>query len=868
MKLAPRLTLLFALLAIVPILVFSCLAYYAGRRAIETEVSNHLVSTNLLKGNELYRWIDDNKRSLEELAQRPLVAQYSALLAGHNSSTAEYAAARESLVAEHLLPRVSSGRGFTELFIICPRHGIILASSDALQEGKYRDEEPFYTQGKTGTYVYGVYFSPSREQLALTIGTPVRDRQGNLAGVLAGQLNLGDLSAIISAQSGLSLSEDTYLVNASNFFITEPRFGTGYALRKTVRSEGVNKGLSGRDGVAYYSDYRDVPVIGAYKWLPEYSIVLITEVNQAEAYAPIYNVGWTIMALLLVLIVIVIATGFLVARSVTLPVRRLVEGTEEIGSGNLDYRVGTKTADEIGGLSRAIDRMADELKATTVSRNELIESEEKYRLIIENSRDMIFTLDNAGIFMFMSPAFERMLGYKPADMTGRPIGSLIHPDDARMVGDSLKLFIEKGEFAAGLEYRVKHASGEWRWHATSGNRVLNNRGELLSFVGIAHDITERKKVTDELRLLSERQEAILAAVPNIIMEVDENKVYTWANQAAIEFFGEDAIGREAAYYFVGEQDTYNAVEPLFSGDEHTFYVESWQRRKDGESRLLAWSCRVLKDGSGRIRGALSSAQDITERKRVEEAIRELNERLEERVLERTAQLEAANRELEAFSYSVSHDLRAPLRAIDGYTQILQEDHMPGLDAEGRRVCSVISQSARNMGTLIDDLLSFSRMGRSEMQLSRIDMATMANSIYYELTTPEQRGHIDFSVGPVPAAEADPALMRQVWSNLISNAIKFSSRQPRAVITIGGSEGNKENFYSVQDNGAGFDMQYIDKLFGVFQRLHSAGEFDGNGVGLAIVQRVVRRHGGRVWALGEVNRGAIFSFTLPGHKEAV
>ena len=235
--------------------------------------------------------------------------------------------------------------------------------------------------------------------------------------------------------------------------------------------------------------------------------------------------------------------------------------------------------------------------------------------------------------------------------------------------------------------------------------------------------------------------------------------------------------------------------------------------------------------------------------------------LEKRVLERTAQLETANKELEAFSYSVSHDLRAPLRAVDGYVRILMEDYGTYLDEEGKRICSVISRSAKQMGELIDDLLALSRIGRATIQTQRVDMVNMVKSVYYELTSEEERKNFVFQVGSLPSANVDPTLIRQVWINLIGNAIKFSSKKETINIEINAKQEEGETIYFIQDYGAGFDMQYADKLFGVFQRLHSTKEFDGTGVGLAIVQRIINRHGGRVWAEGKVNQGATFYFSL-------
>jgi len=227
-----------------------------------------------------------------------------------------------------------------------------------------------------------------------------------------------------------------------------------------------------------------------------------------------------------------------------------------------------------------------------------------------------------------------------------------------------------------------------------------------------------------------------------------------------------------------------------------------------------------------------------------------------------AQLAAVNHELEAFSYSVSHDLRAPLRAIDGFARILGEDHGPALAPEAQRLLGVIRENAVRMGRLIDDLLQFSRLGRKELEVTALDLDALARSVVDELRREGGARDIDVAIGPLPPARGDRALIRQAFVHLIGNALKFTRGRPDARVEIGSRHQQDEVAYYIRDNGVGFDMRYADKLFGVFQRLHAVEEFEGTGVGLALVQRIVHRHGGRVWAEGRVNDGATFSFTLP------
>jgi PAS domain S-box-containing protein len=290
-----------------------------------------------------------------------------------------------------------------------------------------------------------------------------------------------------------------------------------------------------------------------------------------------------------------------------------------------------------------------------------------------------------------------------------------------------------------------------------------------------------------------------------------------------------------------------------------------RRHEDGALRWIECRGRPVLADDGTVDRIVGFVQDVTERKRQQHEIEELNRSLEARVGERTEALAQANRELEAFAFSVSHDLRAPLRAIDGFAHLLEHEAAAQLSADARHMLDRILESARKMDTLIIDLLKFSRAGRGEMQSDRVDMADLVRSVVDELKA--ECGQCVVRVGELPPANGDRALLRQVWSNLIGNALKYSSKTENAAVDIGALDVRGETAYFIRDNGVGFDPAYAGKLFGVFQRLHSEDEFPGTGVGLAIVKRIVERHGGRVWAEAQPQRGACFCFTLAAASPA-
>lgn len=393
-------------------------------------------------------------------------------------------------------------------------------------------------------------------------------------------------------------------------------------------------------------------------------------------------------------------------------------------------------------------------------------------------------------------------------------------------------------------------------------------GEQHLLLVMVQDITER--FVAEARFTE-----ILNIAADAILAVDEQQRIVIFNQGAERMFGysaKEAVGqpldsllpaRYAAAHHQHLQDFATASSNARRMGERS---EVFGRRKDGSEFPAEASISRMTQGGKTMFTAI--VRDVTERHTAEAAIRKLNEELEQRVQRRTAQLETANKELESFSYSVSHDLRAPLRGIDGFTRMLEESYADKLDEKGRSHLSRVRAAAGRMGELIDDLLLLSQITRSEMKLAPVDLAAIARLVARELAQAEPKRTVAFTVIDQAPAQADPRLLRIVLDNLLGNAWKFTGRQPDERVEFGMEAREAGTVYYVRDNGAGFDMAYVDKLFGAFQRLHAQEEFPGTGIGLSIVQRIIHRHGGKIWAEGQEGVGATFYFTLGETRAAI
>jgi PAS domain S-box-containing protein len=448
---------------------------------------------------------------------------------------------------------------------------------------------------------------------------------------------------------------------------------------------------------------------------------------------------------------------------------------------------------------------------------------------------------------------------------------LICPEDRDQGVRYVQEAMEKGSFAA--EWRVIWPDGTTRWLFGRAWVSKDDTGKPLRLMGANTDVTERKVAELELLRvnadLAENQERLrlaqqVARIGSFVWNLQTGESQLTPELEAMYGLppGGFAAGQRSWQDLICPEDRDQGVRYVHEVMETGSFEAEWRVIwPDGTARWLFGRAWVFKDGAGKPLRLIGANIDVTERKQAELEVSRLNAELEQRVRQRTLELEASNRELEAFAYSVSHDLRAPLRGIDGWSLALLEDYSALLDGSGQQYLNRVRAETQRMGNLIDDLLQLSRVSRGEMKLDQVDITALANRIVDRLRDAQPKRRMEFLLEPGLVAFGDARLLEIALTNLFSNAVKFTGTQDPALIEFGKVDKEGEMAFYVRDNGAGFDMAYAGNLFGAFQRLHKVTEFPGTGIGLATVQRIVRRHGGRVWADARVNRGATFCFTL-------
>ena len=721
---------------------------------------------------------------------------------------------------------------------------------------------------------------------AVNLGYPVLDGKNQPQAVVFVALNLAVLFENLATSAPIPEGATFTIVNHQGTILA--RHPDAGWMGKTMPEAPLVKAILAQrgEGIANTVGMDGVKKVFAFTPLyvsPASSVYLSIGIPEAEVFAPVERAfvrNLLLMALVaaLVLVAARVTSNILVLR----PVSALTAAAWRLGRGDLSARTGLPhSAEELGQLARAFDEMAESLERRDaqlrVAEAARQRSDARFVNIMSTAADAIISVDQDQRIVLFNHGAEAIFGYAASEILGQPLDRLLPPRFSEMHRRHIQNFAAAPEASR----RMGERSEVWgrrkdgtEFPAEASISKLDENGRTI-FTAILRDVTAHRKAEEAL-LQSEERYRVLAESALTGVYLIQDNLFQYVNPALASIFGymvEEVIGK------LGPGD-------LVAPDDRAIVAENIRKRAAGEVRDIRYAFQGLrKDGrviDVEVHGVRSyykgkpavigTLLDITERKRAEEEIRRLNAELEQRVVERTAQLEAANKELEAFSYSVSHDLRAPLRGIDGFSQALLEDYADKLDDQGRSYLQRVRSASQRMAELIDDMLKLARVTRAPMQCEPVDLSALAQTITAELRRTEPQRPVEIDIQPGLSAACDPKLLRVLLENLLANAWKFTGRQARPRIEFGALSGDRGvPVYFVRDNGAGFDMAYAGKLFGAFQRLHTPAEFPGTGIGLATVQRIVHRHGGRTWAEGAVGQGATLLFTLspePGPDQAM
>jgi len=472
-------------------------------------------------------------------------------------------------------------------------------------------------------------------------------------------------------------------------------------------------------------------------------------------------------------------------------------------------------------------------------------------------------LDLINNHLSWSDEVYRIFGLQPQEFTATYEAFLeaVHPDDRLTVDSAYSSSVHEGRNTYEIDHRIIRKNGEIRFVHEKCEHIRNGTGKIIRSIGMIQDITELKKAEETLQESEEKYRRIVENTTNVIMVTQPDGIISYLSPSCKELFGylpEELTGTNPEIFHPDDtKKVQHSLSRALQGEKGSNF-EYRIVTKTGDVKWIShsWSPIFIEN---KIQSIISVIADITERKTTENKIKKLNDNL----MRRSIELAVANKELETFSYSVSHDLRAPLRSIDGFSQALLEDYGNSIDENGKEYLNRVRNATQRMSQLIDDMLRLSRLTRVEMTMQKVDLSPMAKTVIEDLKKTDPERKITFIADKNLVAEGDANLLQILLENLLGNAWKFTKKRKKAEIEFGKTKHGKETVFFIRDNGAGFNMKYVDKLFIPFQRLHDDTDYPGTGIGLGIVSRIIHRHGGRIWADAEENKGATFYFTLGG-----
>ncbi len=870
MKIANKISLPFFIIGAVLIAISGPVFYGISRNNLESAIFNHLKTTAHSRTLHVETFLNTQKERITQLSQSIVLESFL------NSSEHDPGYAKKYDITKRRLEQTEeAGESVNEVFVL-DKKGKVATSSDRKNIGLDRSTDAYFLEAKSGPYIKDACFSRITGQKAIAVSAPITDRETkSLLGIIVGRISLSKLNEITADRTGLGKTGEIYLINKHGYMITPSRFIEDTFLKLRVDNENTRKcfedarrfGATPHEHeVLVYTDYRGVKVIGVHDHIPEMQWCLMAEIDESKAFAPLNKLKITLVIIMLIFPLVAWLLGSFISRLITRPIRKLHEGTEIIGQGNLDYKTGTDSKDEIGQLSRAFDRMTGDLKKTTTSIDDLNkeiaerkqveealrESRERYQDIFNNVSDFLYFHDLEGNLIETNLAWKREYGFSDDDLANMNIRDLIPERHKHQFEDYLKR-VKENKKDEGL---IVVVTKDGREHIIEyRNTLANDSTGPIGVRGSGRDITERMKSEKALQESEEKFKMLVESSPFGISITNPDMTFESFNPKFTELFG----------YTIEElPDKQTWFERAYPDEEYRKQVFSvWKadavndskigerkpriftvRCKDGEDKIIQFRVVLLKDGR-----QLLTYQNITA------------------LVQARREAEDANRAKSEFLANMSHEIRTPMNAIIGMTDLALDTE---LNAEQQEYLDIVKSSSYSLLTLINDILDFSKIESKKLDLDLVDF-NLSESVGDTLKTISVHAHekgleLAYNVQPdIPEIlTGDPGRLRQILVNLAGNSVKFTEKG-EVVVNVERESEEEDKIclhFTVTDTGIGIPPDKQKLMFEPFAQADGSitRKYGGTGLGLAITKHLVEMMGGCIWLESEVGKGTKIHFT--------
>ena len=862
MKFSTRLILWGLLLTSLPMLLIGYLSYNLAQETLKQEATERLETVQILMLKNFERWTNGNLKVLRSLAVRPLVIHLTQkhLFALKNAETGHVEHMSE-LTRVHLNSAVGERGGFEHISLLHPVSGQVLASTNSQLLGRFRERKDYFTQGQIRSVVNKLEYNPTSGQIHLHIATPMIGPDGALLGVLAGSVDWSEMVEILAQGQAVDSSMQTYLLNSFAYPVVLPNQTKGQKLPlHAFHSSGIDRCLAGFPGNGEYLDYSGNEVVGVYQWLPGYGFCMITEQPSIQVYHSLDTLKQQWVFIFIPTLMFAILISLLVTRRITLPLEKLLKGVNNVRHGDLNYRISRPSRDEIGRVAKSFNSMLDQVQLLTTSRKELTDEIEERKLIEQRLRDAeilyrtLFDQSPDGILL-INPETFKILKFNAAalDILGWSDEAFsllsIQDIDTQFDLEALRGLNQKLIKERVLDFNSQLIRFDKSTIEASVSLTLVEIDGQQLIHAVFRDISEMLQRMSELEQSESRFRRAIAEAPfPVLIHTEEGQVLQLSN-SWLELTG----------YGLSEMSSLQELSKLFSAEEYSRFLGTSQQLTESEERAWDGSFRIWTknnqqmnwDFSSTSLGVLPDQRAVFMRMAVDMTEHNLSQK----------KLEQSNKDLQQFAYVASHDLQEPLRVITGFIELLAKRYHGQLDDKADQYIDFITDGATRMRSLISGLLGYSRVISRHTPRKLFDVNDVLADVLQDLSLRIEETGTKIEFEPQPQITADSDQIKQVFQNLISNSIKFN-RTPEPLVRISSYSDSGFWYFSVDDNGIGIETQYRERIFDIFQRLHSREEYEGTGIGLAVTKRVIERHGGVMTVAESDLGGSCFTFSIP------